>query len=412
MVLKVKYIDLVIWISLLFLLIVDMLNGVLHTHEIHLGVSVSQFYKLAVVCLFFLRLVVIPRYLIYIVSVFGILILPSLFSLVLDRIGMFGFMQDVVKSFKYLIILISFYYFKMVFMTSSKEFLMHYIFWIKWSFVVLTINLLVKFIGLGNPMYDVGNIGSKGYFIAGNEVSALLLVLSGFLSYYYLVIRNNLKAYLLYGLGSIVLGFLISSKTGILGVFLIHLLVLWSSGKIRLNTPKQRRIFRVIILGIGLMIIGIFLFIRNSAVFMRYTYFWDKLDVTTFILSSRNIYFNEMMVVYDAHYTFLDKIIGVGDRYYHILAGKLIEIDGLDLFFSNGFLGLAVFVILLSLLFLQLKRNLHIPHFLFAHLSMIMFVMLCLLSCLSGHIFNSGLAGIFIGFVFALGFKTCLWKKS
>lgn len=412
MVLKVKYIDLVIWILLVFLLLVDTLNGILDYNDILLPISVSQIYKLGVVFLLLFRLLVTPRYLKYIVILFALLILPSLHSFAVDRIGIGGFVQDIIKVFKYLTIAISFYYFRMIFETSKKELFYHYVFWIKASFWIVAINLCLKFVGLGTPMYVTGNIGSKGYFIAGNEISALLLILSGFLGYYYLVIKNKVLAYILYGIGSLLLGFLISSKTGMVGVFLIQILILLSSGKLRFNNSRHRGVIKYLV-GVFILIGGgVIFFIRNSAIYERYSYFWHKMDLLTFVLSSRNLFFKEMLVIFSQEYSLIDKFIGVGNYHYEQLAGKIIEIDVLDLFFSNGYIGVFVFLILLLLLYLQVRRNSKRYSFPYSRLSIFMLILLSVLSCMSGHIFNSGLSGIYIGFIFALSFKEVTWNKG
>lgn len=412
MVLKVKYIDLVIWILLVFLLLVDTLNGILDYNDILLPISVSQIYKLGVVFLLLFRLLVTPRYLKYIVILFALLILPSLHSFAVDRIGIGGFVQDIIKVFKYLTIAISFYYFRMIFETSKKELFYHYVFWIKASFWIVAINLCLKFVGLGTPMYVTGNIGSKGYFIAGNEISALLLILSGFLGYYYLVIKNKVLTYILYGIGSLLLGFLISSKTGMVGVFLIQILILLSSGKLRFNNSRHRGVIKYLV-GVFILIGGgVIFFIRNSAIYERYSYFWHKMDLLTFVLSSRNLFFKEMLVIFSQEYSLIDKFIGVGNYHYEQLAGKIIEIDVLDLFFSNGYIGVFVFLILLLLLYLQVRRNSKRYSFPYSRLSIFMLILLSVLSCMSGHIFNSGLSGIYIGFIFALSFKEVTWNKG
>lgn len=412
MVIKVKYIDLVIWILLVFLLLVDTLNGILDYNGILLPISVSQIYKLGVVFLLLFRLIVTPTYLKYIFGLFALLILPSIYSFALDRIGIGGIIQDVIKVFKYLTIAISFYYFKMIFETSKKELFNHYVFWIKVSFWIVAINLCLKFVGLGIPMYVTGNIGSKGYFIAGNEISALLLILSGFLGYYYLVIQNRVLIYIFYGISSLLLGFLISSKTSMMGVFLIQILILLGSGKLRLNNSKRRGVIKYLIGVFILICVGIVFFIRNSAIYERYTYFWHKMDILTFVLSSRNLFFKEMLVIFSQEYSLIDKLIGVGNYHYEQLASKIIEIDVLDLFFSNGYLGVFVFIILLLLLYLQIRRNSKRIGFPYARLSILMLILLGILSCMSGHIFNSGLSGIYTGFIFALSFKEVTWNKG
>ena len=55
------------------------------------------------------------------------------------------------------------------------------------SFIIIVLNIFLRLFGFGFPMYGLNGleIGSKGFFYAGNEISATLLIVSSFLMYWF-----------------------------------------------------------------------------------------------------------------------------------------------------------------------------------------------------------------------------------
>lgn len=402
MTIKVKNIDQLVFILLVPILLTDMLNGFMFENNISTFFSIGQFYKIFIICFCSFRLISYPQYFKIIFWSFLILMIPSVIKISQGVIGIDRIIYDIIKVIKYLILPISFFYFKIVFTTTNNRVLPYFVFWIKTSFFILAFNLVIRLVGFGYPMYRVENIGSRGYFIAGNEISALLLVLSGFLGYYSLIIKRNLREFLIYAIVSFCLGLLISSKTGITGVILVFLMIFLTSDFFSIKEKKQRKVL-IFFTSIFTILVSIAIyFIQKSSIIERYSYYWKKLDVYTFILSSRNTYFKEMLVIYNENYDFIDCLFGVGASRYETLAGKYVEIDFLDIFFLYGISGivlLILFVVFMVVSFVKIRKEDCYP---FSKLSMIMIILLLILSCLSGHILNSGIAGIFIGFVFSL----------
>ncbi|MDM1043717.1 O-antigen ligase family protein [Myroides sp. 1354] len=406
---KIQDIDVIIWALLLPILIIDSVNGLLYENNISTPFSISQIYKLGIVGLFVLRLVKTPKYLLMVFALFGYMIFPSCVQWLKGMIDWKVIIQDLIFAFKYLIIVIAFFYFQVVFSTVNRYEIPKYFVWIKLSYWILAFNLSLKLVGLAYPMYTNGNIGSRGWFIAGNEISALLIILSCILAYYYWVINKNWKFFVLYGLVSFLLGLLISSKTGLLGIVLVHILIIGSTTAFDIRNKKTRN---RLLYGGGIALLfcgGITVFIQQSAIMNRYLYFWHKMDFVTFILSSRNIFLAEMIPIFEASYTTFEQWIGVGNYRFEELANQKIEIDILDILFTYGYVGVFIFcglLVVYSLNIVKLMKNCTV--FAYAKLSFICCLILVVLSCLSGHIFNSGIAGIFIGFVLSLAY----YKKS
>jgi hypothetical protein len=86
------------------------------------------------------------------------------------------------------------------------------------------------------------------------------------------------------------------------------------------------------------------IYVSKSDIYMRISYFWQKLDLVTFLLSSRNNFFETAIEIYKNDYSILEKFIGVGPFHFEKYNNyKAIEMDFLDIFFSYGIMGLVFF---------------------------------------------------------------------
>ncbi|MBW3518882.1 O-antigen ligase family protein [Flavobacterium sp. NKUCC04_CG] len=408
MVIKIKVLNYLILIMLIPVLIVDMLNGFLLGKQINLPISVSQLYKIVIIGLMLCRFLVDFAVLRLIGALFFILLLGSLVRFTFYDDSFSILFDDSIKIFKYLTPLISFVYFREIMYLNDSILLDKYIKWIKISYAILAVNLLLKIVGLGYPMYEEGTIGTRGYFYAGNEISALLLVLSVILGYYYWEIKINKLKFIFCLISSLILGFLISSKTGMVGIVLVFVLIAFNPRKINFAHKNFRKSLIIAASLFPIFIWSAYNFVVNSAIITRFTHFWTRMDFLTFILSSRNTYFEMMIPIYQEQYSWIEKVIGGGQTYYEELLGKIIEIDLLDIFFAYGYVGAILFILLIGILLIFAKGLINKKEYPYARLSYFMIIVLVLISCLSGHVFNSGIAGIFIGFLFSLMF----FKKS
>ncbi len=404
MVIKVKVLNNIILMLLIPVLIVDMLNGFLLEKQIILPVSVSQLYKLVIIGLMLFRFLLDFSILRLIGGLFFILLLGSLYRFSFFEEPLLTLFDDSIKIFKYLTPLIAFVYFREIMYLNDDNLLNKYFKWIKFSYAILAGNLLLKFVGLGYPMYTVGDIGTRGYFYAGNEISALLLILSVILGYYYWEIKNSKRNFIWCLVMSLILGFLISSKTGMVGILLVFALIAFDPRKINFAHKNFRKSLLIAVSLLPVFIWGTYTFIVNSAILTRFTHFWARMDFFTFMMSSRNLYFQKMIPIYQDQYSWIEKLIGGGQNYYEDLLGQIIEIDILDIFFAYGFVGTIIFVVLIGILLIFAKGLINKKEYPYARLSYFMIIVLVLISCLSGHIFNSGIAGLFIGFLFSLMF--------
>jgi hypothetical protein len=387
----------------MFLLLpIDMINGFLLHNNIVLPISVSQLLKIIILFLITFSFIWQPKNIIISFICFFVLILPSLIQSIFQLDFSFLFF-DAMKVAKYLTPLIAFLFFANVFKKSNYKINLLILKLVKFSYSILIVNIFVKYVGLGYPMYISGDIGSKGFFFAGNEISVLLIVLSSVIAID-IWKKQNKKQYFFFFILTLLAGLTISSKTGIVGTLIVFFLIPFK--RISFKIKRKNLNYLLIFAGVILPVTALFVrsFIQNSKIYTRFSFFWNKLDFFTFIFSNRNNFFLDSYMVFTKEYAFFEKLFGVGQKRFEILnKGKAVEIDIADIFFSYGIIGLSLFVVLLTFLFVRLKiidKELYI----YSPFINLMLIFLLCISVTAGHVFGSGMAGIFIGLLFSLMF--------
>ena len=400
---KIFSFDIAIFILLFGLLPIDMLNGyLLRELEVAPLISVSQLYKIILLVFLFIR-VSIPEKVIFL-SLILLLLIPTVFQ-IFSSFNMKIIFSDLVKVIKYLGSVLAFFYFRSVFI--HKAHLLKWIYkWMLFSFLILVLNIFLRLFGLGFPMYTMNalEIGSKGYFYAGNEVSGVLLILSSFLMYWYQLFDKK-KLFILVAILSILTGLYLTSKTAILGtIFAFIYLFIFSPNTKRVSI---KNIFFFLFSFFIALPIGLYFvveYLKTSDVMDRFSFFWNELDIYTFILSNRNTYLFNFLEIFKKEYNVIEMILGVGQTTFETLNNNhIIELDFFDIYFAYGVIGIVLFLIYISFVSIQSvfkSKNKNI--FPFASYTKFISILLILMSFLSGHIFNSGMAAIYIGCVFSL----------
>lgn len=393
----------VIFFLLFGLLPIDMLNGfLLKEVEIIPVISVSQLYKMILIGLLFIRISAAER--LIVLSIFGLLLMPSFFQ-VIKSFNLKLIFVDAVKVIKYLASFVAFLYFRRVFINKGHLLDMVYK-WMFFSFIIIVLNIFLRLFGIGFPMYTMGDIGigSKGFFYAGNEISATLLIISSFLMYWFRL-YNKLGLFIFIGFLAIFTGLYITSKTAILGTIFTFIYFLFLMSRRNMLTIRTLFIY-IFFFFICMPIGGYFVvdYLESSDIMRRFSFFWDRLDIYTFILSNRNTFLFDMIEIFKEKYNILEMLIGVGQSTFESLNNDhIIELDFFDIYFAYGLIG--VFLFVLYTLFILIKAKLKAfssNMFVFSSYTIYISLLLIVLSFLSGHIFNSGMAAVFIGCVFAL----------
>ncbi|NLN26534.1 MAG: hypothetical protein GX163_12985 [Bacteroidetes bacterium] len=385
--------------AMFFLLPVDMINGILLKGGIQFFISIGQLYKLFVLLLVIIRLAIKPKVdFLIVIGVFILFTIPSIIQFFKNdfytpRIVF----DDIIKTSKYISIFIALIYFRRVFRFPkifTRKLLKN---WIIFSYIVFAINILLKYVGLGFPFYDYNNTGTTGFFYAGNEISALHLILYGIIAYQLYEIKHAKWKFYLFFLFNLFLGITITSKTAMLGTVMVTGLIIANPENLnKINLRKLIIWFSSIAILIPLTIYFAIRLLRDSLIWHRFYYFYHKWDFVTFIFSQRNLRVEKMWPIYKEQWSFLEQMIGGGQYYYENQLKSVIEIDFFDILFAYGIIGALIFVLVIILLFLiayvQYRNG-----YPYARLSLLMLVVLTLESSIAGHVFNSGIAGIFIG---------------
>lgn len=388
-------------------LLVDCLNGVLM--RLGIGISISQLFKMAMIAGMLLFL--LGKNLSAFLLSFG-LILFFLFPLILKAM-LTGDTSGVVGNFGYNLKLILFPISLLFFSSLEMKEKSLRKFWsafVWFNFWLIAGNILLGVLGIGYSQYDSPGgqgIGGRGFFFAGNEVAGIFLLFS---SICWFQTRNWLGIYrFVFFLFLLALGVLNTSKTAILGIILIiGLMEIPKFFSIKLSVGRFLGLLYLPVLMIGMGAL-IYWGVHATGLIDRIAFFYQKLDLLTFILSGRNQMVMGAWNFFPKVYSFWDYLFGVGNQEFLRLMGiyhgnaHTIEIDFFDLLFMNGFLGLGL---VLGIFFWATWRSFagNLSHNPIWALNLV----LLLISFMAGHIFNSAMLGISLGLVNGLGPK--VWR--
>ena len=399
--LRISYLDNFIILLMFALLPMDMLNGFLLKSGVNLPISIGQFHKLIILVFLLFRFLFKPRLLFLSLGFTALLLVPTFFQSIKISSTSFLF-NDFIKISKYLTPLFCFLFFVDFIKREGKVGIRKLLKLVRFSYLILAGNILLKYFGLGYPMYEFGDIGSKGFFFAGNEISVLLVILSSLIAFD-LWHRGERLKYFLFWAFTLFVGFSISSKTGIAGILLVFLLIPLKRPSLKFSLKKVMFFLGSTLVVIPLALYIIWQSIQGTAFFIRLQYFSEKFDFLTFLLSNRNVFFKDAYRRYIENYDFLEKIIGIGQTQYEILNhGMIVEIDFADILFAYGILGLLYFILLMVFLVVQAIRFTKNEKFIYSNLVLLMIFFLLGISTTAGHVFSSGMAAVFIGLIFAL----------
>lgn len=383
------------------LLPVDMLNGILLKKGINLPMSIGQLYKLIILAFLFFRFIFKPKLLVFSLGLTFLLFLPSIYQAVKQLNAEFLF-DDIIKISKYLAPLFSFLFFVDFIKRAEEPGIRKLIKLARFSYLVLAGNILLKYVGLGSPMYEFGSIGSKGFFYAGNEISALLVILSSIIAFNLWQNKKRVQ-YFLFWAFTLFIGLTISSKTGVVGIALVFLLIPLKRPSIKLSIGRLMFFLGAILIVIPLAFYLSWKFIQGTAFYIRLQYFSAKFDLWTFLLSNRNVFFYDAYKKFITEYSVIEKIFGVGQGQYELINnGSIVEVDFADILFAYGIIGLLYFLIIMVFLLIQAMRFSKNNKYIFANFVLLMTLVLLAISSTAGHVFSSGMAAVFIGLLFSL----------
>ncbi|GAA04680.1 O-antigen ligase family protein [Photobacterium leiognathi] len=411
--LSFKVNDIIYSIIICFYLFFDSINGFfIGTMGIHLPISISI--KLFILVL---SLAVIIKSKSKITVLIGLIII-FIFPIIIR--GLF-YSQDYLfvefnYTIKYVAFLLFIYYFQDYYSENKRCYDLFYRM-IYISYIVVVLNISLGFVGVGGYTYPSTNTGYKGFFIAGNELSAVF-ILSTILIYGQLFYNCKFFVSFIFIIFSISISIYLGTKSSVLILALTFFIYPLYTKVI------QGQLFylikSILILFIPMLLTLFFIYhmsgnIQEIPTIERILLKFDNNYMIHAVFSGREIWFNMYVNYIHEHYSnflvYLSMIFGPGfDFSVKATLGKLlIESDLVDLFTLSGVIGITVILCIagyFAYVIYSSRANVKFwKEALYVH------VILTLIAIFFGHVWTSGMLSIayaaMIGFFFSQRIVKC-----
>jgi hypothetical protein len=269
------------------------------------------------------------------------------------------------------------------------------------SFAILVVNIVLGRLGFGFSAYlpndylpDL-NLGTKGYFKATNELSALLLVLTGFLLALYW--QSKKWAFtLIAGLAVFVASSMLT-KTGMVGVLLLIVGIPLLQSR-QFWQPYQRYVFGSLLLGSVLMALLLWQLpwvLSTLGVGAKLQLVYQQQGLLGVLLSSRDLFAIDNWTLAEQYFSEWHRFAGIGVAGLGFYTTKpLAEIDPFDLMLWFGAAGVSYFVLWFALVIRQsLLGYLYQPTGVASGILLVNLLLL-LVATLAGHTMTAGMLWI------------------
>ncbi|MGX7773665.1 hypothetical protein ACWNPI_00545 [Limosilactobacillus fermentum] len=264
-----------------------------------------------------------------------------------------------------------------------------------WTILFPLTLLLAYILGIGFSTYGNNSnlpgesVGFKGLYYAQNDISYVIDIL------YLYVVNKIVNQINLFNLIGFILVLFSSIIMGLKGNYLIIIAVtIFYLVRIEKDSSTKRRKFVLLIMIVTGIIAGLILFKDDiNKIVERWQYFYSRNGFLSFITSTRSDRIAPTFEWLKDTLGFTGILIGSGYSYTDMIVPyKFVEMDFFDIFFQIGVIG----VLLIYGYYLKLYlRNRKTQFYSGA------FLLTLLISCLSGHILETALSGVFFGVICA-----------
>lgn len=401
---KFRQIDSLILLILIFILAVDSFNGILLRFSGNL-LSLSLAVKTFLIILMSFRFVSYNKTFRNLFLVFALLLLGQAFYylIALDSNRLFNF-AILIKLLFFPYVLIFFHSLRETREITFEKFKRRFL---DISFWIIAINIMFGAIGIGFSQYS-NKYGTVGFFYAGNELSALMILVFAHKLYY--AYKQSIIKFFIFSFLILFISIFKVTKSALFGSFILIILVpyLSSSPNIFAINLKRLKFLGLFLFVFPIMTYYAYFFILKTQILDRVLYFYNKYNLLTFLLSSRDKILNDAFEVWLSKFSILQKLFGASpagfqnlmtDSYKHTYT---VEMDFFDLFFHFGINGILYFLFWLWLVYRSYKEyqsnSDYLPNFIAA-------LLLFFISFISGHVLYSGMLSVFlaVNFVFPRG---------
>lgn len=294
----------------------------------------------------------------------------------------FTYLQNLLKYFSFIFIFPSI----LIVFGNKKIELIKIVKILNVNTAIVLINLILPFFGFGAGKYgtteDGINIGSVGFFYAGNELNTSLLLI--YASYYH-IFRFNIKSFYKLFFIFLFFTFLTLSKSIIGGFFIISLLAWKIYHKGRLFIPFVLLIFMFSLFSIYLEKIDYL-----SLYFDSFSYFYEKSDTfMEFISSGRNLRLEAFDIT--DFFSRIDYV--VWGTFLPGYPNFTFEMDYFEILFYHGIIGLVLMIIY----WFQIKKYLNfINDYSIKKFYLLFFIFFNFLAFFVGHTLSSQMSLIYL----------------
>lgn len=393
-----NFINLLIYFMCISILI-DCINGYLIFNDV--DYSISRLYRCILLILIYSYLFIKLKILIILNTVFAIIFYMIYFTAINIKLECMDWL------IKFIIIVVSYELGKILIKNGKKKSILKII---KISFFILLINFMLGFFGFGFSMYGT-SIGTSGFIFAGNEIGVLVVILGAILLMHHIT-NNNFKMFFIILFCMFFMSAMLTSKVSILATIIIgyFFVSIKFFDSIR-NNKIDKKIFSYALLMCTVISIllpcVLYYVLFEQNLLSRLLYFYNRIDLVTLFFSHRNIWAYDSAMIYINNYSFIEKIFGSGFGANSSNIKEIVEIDVVDFLMYYGFFGVIIVFIFLMLVFFKTNKYNPLRYYLF-----VSYFLIILISLTAGHVFNSGVSGLYLGLLFSFSNirngKTCL----
>ncbi|MDA9371670.1 O-antigen ligase family protein [Porticoccaceae bacterium] len=256
-------------------------------------------------------------------------------------------------------------------------------------------NIFLGWFGVGFSTYGGGvsatSIGVKGFFYAGNEISAMMIVFAGF--YLARSYTQSKLRFIFVAVMWLCVGVLISTKTAILSVIILVFAIPMVLEGRRIfqfnNTPSL--VFYTLLVAVALQGLLIYQAFEGTLLFNKLSFFLAKGGWVGLILSGRDQFVTVMWDYFIAAESVSSMLIGNGVSYYADHIKYSSEMDLPDMFFWHGIVGVMITLGIFMMMTFYSAANFFKQLYPYARVVFLINVLLLIISNLSGHVFTSGM---------------------
>lgn len=273
------------------------------------------------------------------------------------------------------------------------------------SIIYLLLILIPNILNISFNSYTQGKIGSVGLFNSGNEISAILAILTPFIVNYLFMKNQNIIKKVVLTLLVLLTYFQMGSKIVIISLIIsiIFNLIITIKNDKNFNTKKLIYLLLSLIIIVTLLIIFIpkTNFYYNIVLHLNYLGINNLSDLFTYNTLNRFIFSDRLSFLsitnnYFINGSIIQKLFGLGsiiNPYTDYIYIKSIEMDLFDIFYNIGIIGFIIYIIPLIKGFKEISKN-----------SLIIFsaILAIVIAMLVGHTLLAPAVAIYIIIIFKM----------